>query len=106
MQMLWLKSLQKQIIGNVFETGMFNELVKKYTKDNIYFWRTKDKKEIDFIVKDKNTILPIEAKLNFSRADLAPINYFSKHYKPKKYIIAGFDGKKTQKEHRYPWEMI
>jgi len=50
--------------------------------------------------------LPIEAKLNFSRADLTPINYFSEHYKPEKYIIAGFDGKKTQKEHRYPWEMI
>jgi len=106
MQMLWLKSLQKEIIGNVFETSIFAELAKARGRQNIYYWRTKDKKEIDFIVKDKNTILPIEAKLNFSRADLAPINYFSKHYKPKKYIIAGFDGKKTQKEHRYPWEMI
>ena len=36
MQMLWLKGLQKEIIGNVYETGIFAELVKKYTKDVIF----------------------------------------------------------------------
>jgi len=29
MQMLWLKGLQKEIIGNVFETAVFAELIKK-----------------------------------------------------------------------------
>ena len=28
MQMLWLKGLQKEIIGNVFETAIFAELAK------------------------------------------------------------------------------
>lgn len=106
MQMLWLKSLQKEIIGNVFETSVFAELVKARERENIYYWRTKDGKEIDFIVKEKNNLLPVEAKLNFARANLTAVKYFLERYHLKKYVIAGMDGEKTQKEHRYPWEMI
>jgi len=106
MQMLWLKSLQKEIIGNVFETSVFAELVKARGRQNVCYWRTKDGKEIDFIVKDKNALLPVEAKLNFNRANLGAIKYFLKHYNLKKYIIAGFDGQKAQKEYRYPWEIV
>ena len=36
MQMLGLKGLQKEIIGNVFETGIFSELIKKYDKDSVF----------------------------------------------------------------------
>jgi len=36
MQMLWLKGLQKEIIGNVFETGIFAELIKN-TIENPFF---------------------------------------------------------------------
>src|SRR3990172_3732847 len=42
MQMLWLKGLQKEIIGNVFETAIFAELAKKYTHNAVSYWRTKD----------------------------------------------------------------
>lgn len=45
MQMLWLKSLQREIIGSVFETAIFCELAKKYPKDSFFYWRTADKKE-------------------------------------------------------------
>ena len=51
--MLWLKGLQKEIIGNVFETAIFAELAKKYTHNAVSYWRTKDGKEIDFILKIK-----------------------------------------------------
>ena len=36
MQMLWLKCLQKEIIGNGFETSIFSELVKIYGQYNIF----------------------------------------------------------------------
>ncbi len=32
-------------MGNVFETGVFAELVKKYSHEAVFYWRTKDKKE-------------------------------------------------------------
>ncbi len=103
MQMLWLKELQKEIIGNVFETTIFAELAKKYKKDNIFYWRTKDKKEIDFILKNKNEILPIEVKLNFGQFNPKNINYFNKKYKKNNYYLIGLNGAQKNKFYIYPW---
>jgi len=105
MQMLWLKGLQKELIGNVFETGIFAELVKKYEKDFVYYWRTKDKKEIDFIIKIKKDVLPVEVKLNFEQFRPAAINYFIEKYDLKKYKVVGLDGKPKNEFQVYPWEV-
>ena len=105
MQMLWLKGLQKELIGNVFETGIFAELVKKYTQDTVFYWRTKDKKEIDFILRIRNTLLPIEVKLNFEQFNASAIRYFNRNYDLNKYKIVSLNGKKKNKYFIYPWEL-
>lgn len=105
MQMLWLKGLQKEIIGNVFETSFFGELVKKYGRDSIYYWRTKDKKEIDFILKDKKAIIPVEVKINFNKASLSAIKYFAEKYNIDKYAVVGIDGYEKKPGYLYPWEI-
>ncbi len=105
MQMLWLKGLQKELIGSVFETGIFAELVKRHHKDSIYYWRTKDKKEIDFIVRIKKDILPVEVKLNFEQFRHSAVNYFMKKYGLKKYKVVGIDGEPKNEFQVYPWEM-
>ena len=103
MQILWLKELQKEIIGNVFGTTIFAELAKKYKKDNIFYWRTKDKKEIDFILKNKNKILPIEVKLNFEQFNPKNINYFREKYKINSYYLISLSGARKNKFYIYPW---
>lgn len=105
MQMLWLKGLQKELIGNVFETGVFAEMVKKYTHDAIFYWRTKDKKEIDFILKIKSAILPIEVKLNFEQFNPAAMRYFNKHYGIDKYKVVSLSGKPKNEFYVYPWDV-
>lgn len=60
MNLLWLKTLPKEILWNTFETSIFNEILKKRLW-KINFWRTQDKKEIDFIIND----FPYEVKLNY-----------------------------------------
>ena len=105
MQMLWLKGLQKELIGNVFETGVFTELVKKNTKDNIFYWRTKDKKEIDFILKTKNITMPIEVKLNFEQFNPSAIKYFNNHYHLNQYKVASLYGIPKNEFHVYPWDV-
>jgi uncharacterized protein len=105
MQMFWLKGLQKELIGSVFETGIFSELVKKYDKDSVYYWRTKDKKEIDFILKIKKVVLPIEAKLSFEQFKPAAVNYFSEKYGIKKYKVVSLNGKPRSEFQVYPWEV-
>lgn len=104
MQMLWLKRLQKEVIGNVFETNIFSELVKKYGKDNIYYWRTADKKEIDFILKSDNKLLPIEAKLNFAKFDKTASEYFCERYKSD-YRVAALEGEIKNNRFVYPWDI-
>ena len=58
--------------GSLFETLAFSEIIK--TKDNflknweIYCWRTKDKNEIDFIIKDGEKVILAEVKLGIYSA--------------------------------------
>ncbi len=68
MQMLWLKRLQRELIGSVFETSLFAELVKQMRAEDVTFWRTTDKKEIDFVLRRPEGPLPLEVKNHFPRA--------------------------------------
>lgn len=102
-QMLWLKSLQKEVIGNIFETSIFSELIKKYGKDAILFWRTKSGKEIDFIVSKKNTPIPIEAKLHFGQSHSSALKYFGEKYAIDAWYIVGLKGDPSQEKEVYPW---
>lgn len=105
MQMLWLKQLQKEVLGNVFETAVFSDLVKYYGKESVCYWRTTDKKEIDFILKRKASVLPIEAKLNFAQFDATALNYFQEHYRPDTCLAVALNGIASKPEHRYPWNL-
>lgn len=55
--------------GSLFETFVFSEIAKSYlnagkTLDNIYYYRDKDKKEIDFIIEENGIVYPIEIKMS------------------------------------------
>ncbi|MBU2545400.1 ATP-binding protein [Patescibacteria group bacterium] len=104
--LLWLKIISPQILGEIFETTAFSELVKNFGKDSINFWRTKDKKEIDFILKIQNKIIPIETKINFNSFSKRSINYFLEKYDLNQYFCLGLrEKKKENKNFIYPWEL-
>ena len=53
--------------GNIFETFVVSEILKSYSNsgsgtDNIYYYRDKDKREIDLLIEVDNTIHPVEIK--------------------------------------------
>jgi len=103
MQLLWLKQFQKQVLGNVFETSIFSELIKKYQKDQIYFWRTTDKKEIDFILEHNAILLPIEVKWNAQRFRSTAIDYFCERYHISKYRVISMEKEIDLPQFIYPW---
>jgi predicted AAA+ superfamily ATPase len=105
MQMLWLKGLQKELIGNVFETSIFSELIKRFGMESVRYWRTKDKREIDFIVTKRDTPLPIEVKLNFAQCRQAALTYFSKHYESEPYRVVALNGNRQGEHSAWPWEI-
>lgn len=102
--LLWLKVISPEILGEILETAVFAELVKLFGKDAISFWRTKDKKEIDFILKYKNKIIPIETKVNFASFSKRSINYFLEKYNLNKYYCVGLRGDKKE-NCIFPWEI-
>lgn len=106
--LLWLKVISPEVLGEIFETVIFSELVKNFGKELVNFWRTKDKKEIDFILKYKNEIIPIETKVNFAAFSKRPIDYFLKKYKIRQYYFVGLKGNKPEEENflLYPWQII
>ena len=105
MQMLWLKELPKEVMGQVFETSIFAELVKKYGSQQIAYWRTTDKKEIDFVLKKGKNCLPLEVKLNFAQFKASNINYFKEKYHISEHRVVGLHGKVKDKQCIYPWQL-
>ncbi len=65
--------LSSSYVDAIFETFVFNELLKhaKYSwfPTEIYFYRTLDKKEIDFLIKYKNEFIAIEVKTKKTISD-------------------------------------
>lgn len=103
---LWLDNFQSTLLGSVFETNIFGELVKKYSRNDIHFWRNKQQKEIDFIIELPNLkMLPIEVKTNFAQFSKKSINTFLNKYKPEKWNVIGLEGEKSILNMIYPWEI-
>ncbi|GAF74095.1 unnamed protein product, partial [marine sediment metagenome] len=73
----------KIIEGSVVENFVYNHLFLTFSEDNIYFYRTISKSEIDFMVKDKDRLVPIEVKFQKNANIPVSIRNFSKNYTDK-----------------------
>lgn len=72
------------IDGPWFENAFFADMMHSYRFDNIQFYRTQDKKEIDFIL-DWN---PFELKLAYKWKKLNALNFFELKYGKKWTIVS------------------
>jgi uncharacterized protein len=108
MQMLWLKRLQTEIIGSVFETSLFAELVKQGNVEDITYWRTADKKEIDFVIRRPEGPLPVEVKSHFPRTFPSVFKSFWQADtlgENKPFLVISLYGKPTSSQMIYPWQL-
>jgi len=105
MQMLWLKQLQKEILGPVFETSVYAELIKAHGTDNVFYWRTQDKKEIDFILRSGKNIIPIEAKLSFPRNIPTGIHTWKESFGVEDALVVGLNGTSGEIGFIHPWQL-
>ena len=67
--------------GHIFETFVVSEIIKSYlnagkTTDKLYFYRDKDKREIDLLIESGNTLYPVEIKKS-AKVDKSMIRNFS-----------------------------
>ena len=103
--LLWLKTFPKTILGEMFENSVFTELLKQ-AKADIYYWRTQDKKEIDFILRKGRALLPVEVKLNAAKLKITALNFFKHKYDVKELFCVTLQKNNSHKDvfFRYPWE--
>ena len=99
----------EKVTGNTFENSVYTELRKFSKIETINFWRTKDHHELDFILKIKNKIIPVEVKLN-SIKSFTSLNYFSEKYNNNNICIITLNKGKSLKNSKNikcyaPWEI-
>jgi len=103
---LWFSSFQGTLLGSIFETNIYGELVKKFGRSAIHFWRTKTRQEIDFIIEYSNgSIIPMEVKTNFQRFTPKAIETFSRKYALQNWKVIGLEGNKLTRNGFFPWEI-
>ncbi len=74
--------------GYILENAVFTEIKKNlFLTDELLFWRTKTKSEVDFILRGKE-ILPIEVKSVIKKQIPSGLRAFIDRYKPSSAIIA------------------
>ncbi len=78
-------------LGGLAENFVFTELNKKLEADDeLYFWRTIGKQEVDFVLKKSGELIPIEVKYkDFKKPQITlGMKNFIKAYKSKTAIVA------------------
>ncbi len=103
--LLWLNEFSPTLLGNILETNIFSELVKKYGPDQIFFWRTKIGQEVDFII-EKEKLLALEVKTNFNQAKLSHLHSFLKKYPTADWRLIALEGKKENPHFIFPWDLL
>lgn len=84
-----------------FETTFFGDMAHSYRFKKIQFYRTQDKKEIDFILNET----PYELKLNYNGKKLIALDFFKEKYKKDWNVISLTKKEKSKYPILYPWEI-
>jgi hypothetical protein len=79
-------STSRTDIGLLLENIVFSGLIKrKKEMDHLFYWRTKDKTEVDFIYQSGGKIIPVEVK-SFARPHRGLVNFMKNYNVSKGYI--------------------
>ena len=114
------KTFSLNVSGNLLENSIYSQLRKNLTLDDIYFWRTNKKQEIDFIIdyvnkNKKRLIMALEVKKMFLSKHITCFNYFNKAYPEVRNCICCLSKKENIAETTrqlnnlniiYPWQLL
>lgn len=76
--------------GPLLENALFRQLMEKYEFDEIRFWRTIQKQEVDFVIDEK---MAFEVKVQPNKFKEKNYRAFLENYPQMKFSIVSFDAK-------------
>ena len=101
-------SIIEKVTGELFENVVYTELRKLFNLEDLRYWRTQSKKEVDFIVSKQNRIYAFEVKKIYYGQKVTGLEYFTGKYPESRSFIITLD-KKVKKKNKnfliYPWEI-
>jgi len=77
---------ERQDIGALLEGAVFSGFKKRNERAKLYFWRTQNKAEVDFILEDAQKLYPLE--VNKSGKPTRALYAFMNYYKENKGYVA------------------
>ena len=86
---------ERQDIGALLEAAVFSGLKKRSRGVNLYFWRTQNKSEVDFVLEDAQKLYPLEVN-RAGRSTRAPYSFMN-YYRAEKGYVA-YPGKFLERE--------
>jgi len=66
--------------GELWETASFRALIDRWGLDTVYYWRTADGNEVDFILPEIESPFAVETKYNESLIKASKYKKFTKAY--------------------------
>ncbi len=106
MHILYLNAIPETVLGPSFETAFFSELVKNTFQTQLHFWRTKDNKEIDFVLEFPDSLIALETKLNAAQLKARVLTYFQQQYHAQVYgVCLDIPKPPVKVPCIYPWQL-
>jgi predicted AAA+ superfamily ATPase len=90
-----------ELDGAGLETTFFGDMAHSYRFKNIQFYRTQDKKEIDFILDT----IPYELKLHYTGKKLLALDFFQEKYSQQGSLVSLTKTEKSKYPQFYPREI-
>ena len=87
--------LRHDDMGTLWELFVLNEILARTQSRKIYYWRDKQKHEVDFIMGTQAEPLVIECKWTATDFDPANVKIFRKHYKRGRNLVVVSDVKRS-----------
>jgi len=84
---------QREDRGQILENALFRQLLESYNFEEIKFWRTTQKQEVDFIIGENKAL---EVKISPERFKKSKYKAFFQNYPEIKFFIASFDCSKEK----------
>jgi predicted AAA+ superfamily ATPase len=72
---------ERQDKGAIYETACYKKLSERFGSDAIFYWRTADGNEVDFVLPNVNHPFAMEVKYDQSAIKASKYNKFTENYK-------------------------
>lgn len=114
MNLLVNKTFSINISGNLLENSIYSRLRKNLDVENLYFWRTNKKQEVDFVIelideKKQIKIVPVEVKSIFLNKLTTHLRYFKAIYGVERAYLCCLSKAEECKDNEldviYPWQI-